>query len=390
MTANLINILKQKRDKLFNEQEFNRAKLYIVTGDLNFFNSNKYALDLLYATNKASKILVVKFFDDKFNFKNQIPVEYKVINTMILPINRLPLGDTLSLRVNIPLFMALDREIVHFLSNDMHVVHYTFHMIPAISYGSTHVVTIHDLMMFSRTAKGPWLSKANWRWAVKRYRKFPHVVTPTKYVAKGVEGSGLFEGKITVIPHAVSPYFKKLTEDKAGIRVKLGLPTDKRLILSVSSGQPRKNLGVVQEAVERLGPEYKLVRVGPEAGNSITFNKVSQDTLNMIYNACDVLLYPTLEEGFGYPAIEAMATGLPVVTSNIEVMREVCEDAAIFVEPTVDGSVQGVKEALSNSEVLKNKGLKRSEFFSFEKFRKNYINLYSSILPEIKDALGEN
>ncbi|MEM4087786.1 MAG: hypothetical protein QXV49_04795, partial [Conexivisphaerales archaeon] len=90
---------------MFNEQEFNRAKLYIVTGDLNFFASNKYALDLLYATNKASKILVVKFFDDKFNFKNQIPVEYKVINTMILPINRLPLGDTLSLRVNIPLFM---------------------------------------------------------------------------------------------------------------------------------------------------------------------------------------------------------------------------------------------------------------------------------------------
>ncbi len=362
-------------------------RILLVAGDLNFYNSNKYTLDLFLATRGLSHIVVENFYANGV-FRSEALREgedYTIVNLLKLNLEKLPLGKTIGQRLNVFLFTKLNKSFVKWLSSGDHIVHYTFPMIPPVSVGPTHVVTIHDLMAFDRNIKAPWLSKANWRWAFKRYRKFPYIVTPTNYVGKEVEKSGLLEGKITVIHHAISPYFKKLEEDRKGLRKALGLPLDKRLVLSVSSGKHRKNLSVIAEAVERLGPEYRLVRVGPPAGNSITFQRVPPETLNMIYNASDVLLFPTTAEGFGYPAIEAMATGLPVVTSDIEVMREVCGDAAVFIEPTVEEAVKGVRDALAISEELSRKGIERAKEFSFERFRENYMRLYLEILPELRE-----
>jgi len=361
---------------------FNDKRILLISADLNFFSSNKYTLDLFMATRGESMILVEKFFTKGIFSSSELKEneDYKIINTVVIDLSKLPLGLTIGLRLNTYLFRALNKKLIKYLNENNHIVHYTFPRIPPISCGQTHVVTVHDLMSFDKSVKSPWLSKANWRWSIKRYRKFPYVVTPTKYVAKWVSSSGLFDGKITVIPHAVSPYFKRLSVDKVELRRLLGLPLDKKLILSVSSGQPRKNVNLVCEAAERLGPDYKVVRVGPPARNSINFSGVPPERLNMIYNACDLLLFPTTSEGFGYPAIEAMATGLPVVTSDIEVMREVCGDSAVFIEPTVDGAVKGIREALADAQDLIERGLKRAKEFSFERFRENYRKLYDSIL----------
>ena len=65
------------------------------------------------------------------------------------------------------------------------------------------------------------------------------------------------------------------------MREKLGLPLDKILILSVSSAQPRKNLGMVKKVVEELGNGYAIVRIVPPVGNSITYNNVDQATIKL-------------------------------------------------------------------------------------------------------------
>jgi len=130
-----------------------------------------------------------------------------------------------------------------------------------------------------------------------------------------------------------------------------------------------------------LGSEYVLVREGPAVANSVTYSGVNPETLNKIYNACDLLLFPTLEEGFGLPIIEAFATKPPVVSSDIEVVNEVAQNAAILVEPTVQGCLKGIKEALSSKSILVERGIRLvKQRYSFEVFEQTMANYYYSLL----------
>ena len=109
--------------------------------------------------------------------------------------------------------------------------------------------------------------------------------------------------KIETIHLSIDPYFKKLRErDK--IRNELGLPGGKRLLLSVSTNVKRKNLNIIGKTMKLLTDNFALVRVGESIGKSITFQNVSKEKLNKIYNACDVLLMPSIEEGLGLPFLQ--------------------------------------------------------------------------------------
>ena len=103
--------------------------------------------------------------------------------------------------------------------------------------------------------------------------------------------------------------------------------------------------------------------------------------MNEIYNARDVLLFPSLYEGFGYPLVEAFATGLPVVASDIEIFRETSGGAALLMDPNDSLDLAtGIRLALENSEELKKKGFKRVKMFSFDRFAFEINEYYSTIL----------
>lgn len=211
-----------------------------------------------------------------------------------------------------------------------------------------------------------------------RYKQFDNVLTVSETVKNGLLDYG-FRGNIKVIYPPVSAEFKLLS-NKMELRKKLGFPTDKRLVLSVSSTNKRKNLQMVKNVVERLGDNYTLIHIGENIGSGLTFRNVPGSTLNEIYNACDLLLFPTLAEGYGYPVVEAFSVGLPVVSSDIEVIRETAGNAAILVDPnSMVDLVSGVKEAIALQEDLRAKGLKRSVKFSFNSFQKEIIGYYASL-----------
>ncbi len=118
---------------------------------------------------------------------------------------------------------------------------------------------------------------------------------------------------------------------------------------------------------------------------SIRLLGVARDEdLPLLYNCADLFVYPSLYEGFGLPPLEAMACGVPVITSNTSSLPEVVGNAGIMVDPH---DINSLSEAMAN--VLKDKelkhrmsrdGLKRSKMFTWEKTVSEVLKIYNEAL----------
>lgn len=257
------------------------------------------------------------------------------------------------------------------------VIHYASQEVFPFHDDGSDVVTVHDLFALNEDfGSGDFASRQYRKLVMKNLEKFRHfnrVIAVSKFVGNELVRNG-FSGRIDVIYSPVSVNFHPLGDRKAARRL-LQLPDDKKLVLSVSTAHKRKNLKTVAETMDVLGSGYRLVRVGERVGDSITFERISDELLNLVYNACDVLLFPSLGEGYGYPVVEAFSTGLPVVASDIEVMREVAGDAALLTEPNPESCARAVREAAA-SEELASKGLARSATYSFDSFSARMVEYY--------------
>ncbi len=219
-------------------------------------------------------------------------------------------------------------------SSDSLVLHFTNPEWRPLNLAATHVVTIHDNPS-ALIRSDAWRISPQLKWMLGRHLKAYsagyYATVSSHYVESSLRAYG-YSGPIEVVPHFVDGCFHPL-RGQLKPRKDFGLPDDRVLVLSVSSSTPRKNLAILTPVMERLGPRYRLVRVGPGVGDSINFSDLSDERLNLLYNACDVFLDPSTEEGFGLPPLEALAAGLPVVASDIPPHRETVGGVCELVDP---------------------------------------------------------
>ena len=281
------------------------------------------------------------------------------------------------------LFRNIDnRNILKEIYNHKGIVHYTSHIMPVYKSKAIKIGTIHDFLAFNHKNFQKW----DFIYASYVTKNSNHIlnldniiITTNLYKTKLLE-SYKYNGNAFVVPYAISDNFTVI-KDKKALRKDLNLPSNKILILSVSDSSPRKNLNILPRVMKLLGDEYCLVRVGEHVGESITFPFADYTMINKIYNACDILVYPSIEEGFGFPMIEAFATGLPVVASDIPVFHEVGGDVPIFVNNLNPESIaEGIKTAYSAREELSTKGLQRAKIYSLNTLKDNMKKVYSKIL----------
>jgi glycosyltransferase involved in cell wall biosynthesis len=146
--------------------------------------------------------------------------------------------------------------------------------------------------------------------------------------------------------------------EMADARAQLGLPAERRLLLSVGLDIPRKNIDLLPRLVRALGPGVSVVRIGDSRriasafppGTLIDLPSVSEASYPLFFNAVDALVYPSVDEGFGRPLIEAINSGTPVVASDIPVFREVTRSSEWLVPVgRLDAWVEGCRRAFEVS-----------------------------------------
>ncbi|MEI9476730.1 MAG: glycosyltransferase family 1 protein [Deltaproteobacteria bacterium] len=177
-----------------------------------------------------------------------------------------------------------------------------------------------------------------------------------------------------------------------------------RYILFLGNLEPRKNLPVLVTAYtslpEKLQERYPLVIAGAKGWHNHELNKtllslqkkeriimtgyLPQETLPNLYRRASLFVYPSLYEGFGLPVVEAMASGVPVLTSNTTSLPEVVGDAGLLVDPyDVNDLREGMLKLLEDEKErneMSEKGLERAKLFSWEKCARGTLSVYERTL----------
>lgn len=199
--------------------------------------------------------------------------------------------------------------------------------------------------------------------------------------------------RMSVIPHGVSPRFRPADNpaDIEAVRARYALP--ERYILYVGTIQPRKNIvrlidafaqiarsqspaetthlvlagkrGWLTRAIEQRAAEHQL-------SDRVRFlGYVPEEDFLPLLQGAQVFAFPSLAEGFGMPVLEAMACGIPVLTSTTTALPEVAGDAALLVDPHETGAIaEGLQRLISDAalrEELRARGLARAQAYSWER-----------------------
>ena len=196
---------------------------------------------------------------------------------------------------------------------------------------------------------------------------------------------GLAAEQVAVVYPGVGPEFTRVTEAPTLTTVRERYALPERFVLFVGTLEPRKNLSVVLRALAR--PELRDVplvvagRPGWLVGETESWldrlavrvrriGRVPDADLPALYSLADVFVFPSLYEGFGLPALEAMACGAPVIAANTSSLPEVVGDAGILVPPDDPaqwaGAIAGMWASAERRDAWRARGQSRARGFSWE------------------------
>lgn len=237
-----------------------------------------------------------------------------------------------------------------------HAPHY---VVPFV--GVPFVVTIHDLIHLHH--RNP-LARAYARSMIGRaVRRSSAVITVSDAVRNDIAATFGHRDKITVTPNGVDPVFNPNGPKAGG-----------RYFLFVGNEKPHKNVARLIAAAKSI--DVPLVRAG-----SSRF--VSNEELAALYRGAIALVIPSIEEGFGLPALEGMACGTAVITSNAPALVELTRDAAIHVDAN---SVEAISDAMTRvmrdenaRAAMIERGLARSREFSWRRCAEITREIYRRI-----------
>ncbi len=243
------------------------------------------------------------------------------------------------------------------------------------------VTTVHDLIFkkYPETVD-PIILKAQEKRLAKVAKSETFVIADSESTKNDLmEIYHIHSQRIKVIYPGIDPQFAPQSKNKIDqVKKKYNLPDE--FVFSLSTQEPRKN---IQRLVSALaGFKLPLVIAGKhgwgDKTSSIGF--VPDEDLPALYASSSAFVYPSLYEGFGFPVLEAMASGTVVVTSNTSSLPEIAGKAAILIDPESEDSIrQGVDQALASRGERIKLGYKQAENFTWQNCARGVIEVYEKI-----------
>lgn len=267
--------------------------------------------------------------------------------------------------------------------------------------GIPSVVTIHDLVFkrYPRFYKpiDRLIYMRKTKYACRAAHKIVAISQQTKEDI--IRYTGTKADKIEVIHQAISPLFFEPANLQA-VKEKFALPEN--FLLAVGTIEERKNQLSILQAMQRENIDLPLVLVGNPTAycndlhkfiartnmqkQVIFLKNIEEAELAAIYQMATLSIYISVYEGFGLPVIEAMASGCPVITSNVSCLPETAGDAAVLCSPgdseELGKSIQKILTDTQFKQELIRKGKVRAELFRPQKYAEKLISLYQSICNE--------
>jgi len=270
-----------------------------------------------------------------------------------------------------------------------------------------YIITVHDLIRyFDLDGEETFFYPPN-----RRDRHYLHL--DYEGIRKAMRIIAVSQSTKDDLIHCLDIPDERISVVYEGIDHRLFQPVSHRIynhpyILFVGAEHPRKNFTTLLKAFSRLKreprlKELKLVKVGNAGGQEVDFRRqtmgvveslhlsreviftdfVPETDLPAYYSGAEVFVLPSLYEGFGFPVLEAMACGCPVITSNTSSLPEVVGEAGIMVDPSAtDSLAQAMWRVLTDSELRDNmirEGLEQSKRFSWEKVAEQTREVYNKV-----------
>ncbi len=289
----------------------------------------------------------------------------------------------------------------------LHLLHALAYVTPVIAACPT-VVTVHDLSFVRFPAAFRAMNRLYLQTMTRRsVFRASRVITDSESTRRDlVRLWGVPADRVSVAYPGVEPAYQPASPDRVeAFRRKKGLP--RRYVLFLGTLEPRKNVTGAVEAFARWARtantrDVWLIIAGAKGWRyQAIFARVQElgltdrvrfpgyipaAELPDWYRAAELLIYPSLYEGFGLPPLEAMACGTPVITSNTSSLPEVVGDAALLVDPyDVEAIADALARLLEDAELrrqLREAGLQRARLFSWERTARETIAAYRLALEQ--------
>lgn len=265
------------------------------------------------------------------------------------------------------------------------------------------IATIHDLIFLKNPE--PMVDHVRLaRWVEGFARKCRAIVTSSEWSKRDIVNClEVDASKVHVVYWGVDrDLFTPDDIDVVRRRLTDGFGISRPYFLAVSCSMERKNTPRLLRAFERLlsaGTEHDLVLAWDpprdirqlyekcvSEGRIRFTGRVSDSTLRDLYAAATAMVYPSLDEGFGLPLLEAMSCGTPVITSDASCLPEIAGEAAVYINPLDEQHLMSAMANLaadsSKREQLRQRGLRRAAQFTWERCARQTLDLYRAALAD--------